>query len=143
MSRTESTRARRRAAAIAGIGAGLVIVVTGGILLRQHGPGNIGNGFLGGGSLAVAAVAFAAWRSLTRPDRASTFERAFTQSGDERDDAVLTQALAVLGICSLPVTGVAAVTIALGADPAMVMALLLFAELAIGAASFVVVDRRS
>lgn len=88
-------------------------------------------------------VSLAVWRSTTRPDAATTFERAFTQTGDERDDAVLTRALAVLGLCTLPLTGVAAIAVALGADHAMVMALLLFGQLAIGATAFVTINRRS
>lgn len=142
MSRAESTPARWRAATLAGLAAGLVIVVAGGIALREHAPGNMGNGFLAGGLLAVAGAAFASWRAASRPAAASTFERSFTQSGDERDDAVLTQALAVLGICSLPATGVAAVAISLGAGASMVLALLLFGQLAIGAAAFAVANHR-
>ncbi|KAA1376576.1 hypothetical protein [Aeromicrobium fastidiosum] len=142
MSRAESTPARWRAATLAGLAAGLVVVVVGGIALREHGPGNMGTGFLAGGLLAVAGAALASWRAATRPATASTFERSFTQSGDERDDAVLTHALAVLGICSLPATGVAAVAIALGAGASMVLALLLFGQLAIGAAAFAVANHR-
>jgi hypothetical protein len=116
--------------------------VVSGILLREHGPGSMGNGFLAGGLVAVAGAGFASWRAAARPATASTFERSFTQSGDERDDAVLTHALAVLGICSLPATGVAAVAISLGAGTSMVMALLLLGQLAIGATAFAVANHR-
>jgi hypothetical protein len=142
MSRAESTSARWRAATLAGLAGGLVVVVVGGILLREHGPGSMGNGFLGGGLLAVAGAGLASWRAASRPATATTFERSFTQSGDERDDLVLTHALAVLGLCSLPATGVAAVAISLGAGPSMVMALLLVAQLAIGAAAFAIANHR-
>ncbi len=120
-----------------------VAAVVAGLLLRAHAPGNMGNGFLVGALLAVAATGVAAWRATTRPEHATTFERAFTQSGDERDDAVLTRAFAVLGVATLPLTGVAAVAAVLGADVAMVMALLLCAQFAIAAVAFVVINRRS
>jgi hypothetical protein len=84
-----------------------------------------------------------AWRVTRRPDRATTFERAWTQTGDERDDAVLTRALAVLGLLAVPLTGGAAIAIGMGAAVEMVLALLLMVEVAVGAAAFVVVDRRS
>ena len=142
MSRAESTTARWRTATLAGLAGGLVVVVAGGILLREHGPGSMGNGFLAGGLLAVAGADLAAWRAATRPASASTFERSFTQSGDERDDLVLTHALATLGICSLPSTGLAAVAISLGAGASMVMAVLLFAQLGIGAAAFAFANHR-
>ena len=142
MSRAESTTTRWRTATLAGLAGGLVVVVVGGILLREHGPGSMGNGFLAGGLLAVAGAGLASWRAATRPASASTFERSFTQSGDERDDLVLTHALAVLGVCSLPSTGLAAIAISLGAGTSVVMTLLLVAQLAIGAVAFAVANRR-
>ena len=67
----------------------IAVLVTAGLLLREYAPGNMGNGFLGGAGLAVVASAVALWRVVRRPESASTFERGWTQSGDERDDAVL------------------------------------------------------
>jgi hypothetical protein len=142
MSSTDRDSTRLRLTRLAVLGGGLVLVVAGGLVLRQHGPGNMGNGFIGGGVLAVLLAGLAVWHSTTRPASASTFERAFTQNGDERDDAVLTRALAVLGLCAVPVTGIAAVSIGLGADESMVLALLLIAQLTIGAVAFVVINRR-
>ncbi|MGB7983198.1 MAG: hypothetical protein WCF36_20640 [Candidatus Nanopelagicales bacterium] len=83
------------------------------------------------------------WRVARDPDRASTFERAFSQQGDERDDAVLTQALAVLGLLALPLTGAAAIAIGLGTDVAMTLALLLVAQVLVGGLAFVRIIRRS
>ena len=60
----------------------------------------------------------------------------------QRDDAVLTRALAVLGVSALPLTGVAAVAIGLGADVPPVLTLLLLTELAAFAVAFAVVDSR-
>ena len=74
---------------------------------------------------------------------ATTFERAWLQSGDERDDAVLTRSLAVLGLLAFPLTGVAAIAIAVGAHVPMVMCLLLFTQVAVGVVAFGVINRRS
>ena len=105
--------------------------------------GQFGRGVPGrrGGSVVVAGVM--AWRVSRRPGHATTFERAWTQTGDERDDAVPTRALAVLGLLALPLTAVAAIAIGLGAAVEMVIALLLFAELGVGAVTFAVINRRS
>lgn len=142
MSKTEQRPQLWRTVIVACLGLGFIIVLVGGLVLREHGPGNMGNGFIVGGMISLLLATFAVWRSATRPGSAGTFERAFTQSGDERDDTVLTHALAVLGLCALPLTGVAAYAIALGAEPAIVLALLMVAQLAIGTVSFVTVNRR-
>ncbi len=120
-----------------------VAAVVVGLLLREHAPGNMGNGFLVGALLAVAGTGLATWRATTRPEHATTFERAFTRTGDERDDAVLTRALAVLGVAAMPLTGVAGVAVALGVDAAAVMALLFGAQLVVATVAFTVINRRS
>jgi hypothetical protein len=121
----------------------LALLVATGLLLRKYAPGNMGTGFLvgAGGALLVAGVM--AWRVSRRPAQSTTFERAWTQRGDERDDAVLTRALAVLGLLALPLTGIAGIAIALGAAVEMMVALLLVAQVAVGAVAFGVVNRRS
>lgn len=117
-------------------------VIIAGLQLQQHAPGNMGKGFIAGGLGALSAFLVMLWRSQARPHRATTFERGFTQTGDERDDAILTRAFAVLGLCALPLTGGATIALALGADVAMVMACLLFGQIAIGAGAFVVISKR-
>ena len=119
----------------------LALVIVIGLLLREHGPGNMGTGFLQGAGVGIIGAAVMFWRVQRRT--ASTFERAWTQTGDERDDRVLTHALAVLGLLAFPLSGAAAIAIGLGADPAMVLCLLLGAELVVGAVGFAVVNRRS
>ncbi|GGM20955.1 MULTISPECIES: hypothetical protein [Micromonospora] len=121
----------------------LAVVVPTGLLLREHGPGNMGSGFLMGAAVGLVGVAVGFWRLTRRPDRATTFERAWTQTGDERDDAVLTRSLAVLGLLAVPLTGVAAIAIGLGAPVEMMLALLLLAQAAVGATAFTVINRRS
>jgi DNA-binding XRE family transcriptional regulator len=117
----------------------LAIVV--GLLLRAHAPGGMGNGFLQGAAISLVAAAVMAWRVSRR--RGTTFERAWTRTGDERDDAVLTRSLAVLGLLTLPATGIATVAIALGAGTAMVLALLLGSQVAILGVAFAAISRRS
>lgn len=114
-----------------------------GFLLREYAPGGMGNGFLQGAAVALVAAGVMWWRVSRRPERASTFERAWTQTGDERDDLVLTRALAVLGLLALPLTAVATVVIALGTPVAATLAVLLVAQPVVLAVSFVTIDRRS
>ncbi|MGY1707745.1 hypothetical protein ACI79C_24550 [Geodermatophilus sp. SYSU D00697] len=132
----------KQTALVLGVGLTVLALVTAtGLLLREHGPGNMGEGFLSGAAVALVGVAVMAWRVSRR--RATTLERAWTRTGDERDDAVLTRALAVLGLLALPLTGAAAIAIGFGAAVEVVLALLLAAQVGVGAASFVVVNRRS
>jgi hypothetical protein len=142
--RTTGSRSALRKLAVAAIllaVAALIVAV--GLLLREHAPGNMGVGFLQGAAVGLLAFLLMLWRLSKRPDRATTFERAWSQTGDERDDAVLTRALAVLGLAAFPLTSVAAVAVALGAEPSMVFALLLFAEIVVGGVAFVVINRRN
>lgn len=134
---------RRKAVAIGGFVAVLGVILAVALILREHGPGNMGNGMLVGAGLALAAAAVVFARIQLGPEQATTFERAWTQTGDERDDAVLTRSLAVVGLLSLPLTGLAAVVVALGVDPEMALALLLFGLIGILAVAFTVIHRRS
>jgi hypothetical protein len=141
-----STDRRTRTQTALALGVVLAIIallVAIGLLLREHAPGNMGRGFLQGAAVAMVAGGVVAWRVGRRPERATTFERAWSQTGDERDDAVLTRSLAVLGLLALPLTGVGGIAIGLGAAVEMVIALLLFAEVAVLAIAFAVVNRRS
>lgn len=122
---------------------GMTVLIVTGLLLQRYGPGNMGLGMLAGGAVGLAAAGVAVWRVARRPGSATTFERAWTQTGDERDSAVLTRSLAVLGLAAFPLTAVAAVAIGFGALVEMMLALLLFAEIAVGAVAFVVINRRS
>ncbi|GAB3344763.1 hypothetical protein [Modestobacter lapidis] len=142
MSTEERTRTKRALALGAAVAA-LALLIAAGLLLREYAPGHMGVGFLQGSAVGLVGVAIMVWRVSRRPTSATTLERAWTQTGDERDDAVLTRALAVLGLLAFPLTGAAAIAIGLGALPEMVLTLLLLAEVAVGAVAFAVVDRRS
>lgn len=141
MSTRELTLSQKAGAGLA-VMTMLVLVVGAGLLLQEYGPGNMGTGFLQGAALALVASLVMFWRVARRPHRATTFERAFTQTGDERDDAMFTQALAVLGLVAFPLTGVAAVAIGLGSPVSMTLFLLLVAQLVVGATAYVVISRR-
>ncbi|MBN1092219.1 hypothetical protein JKP75_06350 [Blastococcus sp. TML/M2B] len=140
---TDQFTGKQLAAFLLVSGSTLAVVVTVGLLLREHGPGNMGDGLLQGAAFGLVVAAVMTWRVSRRPDRATTFERAWTQTGDERDDAVLTRALAVLGLAACPLTAIAAIAIAFGASVEMCLALLLFAEIGVGAVAFAVVARRT
>ncbi|MCL3859461.1 hypothetical protein [Actinotalea sp. K2] len=140
---TRDLTSRQKAAALLATMLLLAAVVGVGLLLQEHGPGNMGTGFLQGAAVGLAAATVMLWRSARTPQRATTFERAFTLTGDERDDRVLTRALAVLGLAALPLTGAAAIAIGLGADVPMLLFFLLVAQLAVGATAFAVIARRS
>lgn len=142
MSTDRRTASRKAVVLVIGF-AILALVIATGLLLREHAPGNMGLGFLAGAAGGLIGAAVLAWRVIKRPGRATTFERAWTQTGDERDDAVLTQALAVLGLLAVPLTGAAAIAIGLGAAVDMTLTLLLAAEIAVGAITFAVINRRS
>lgn len=123
--------------------AGLAAIIVTGLLLRDHGPGHMGLGLLAGAAAGLTAAGVAYWRASRRPDRVTTFERAWTRTGDERDDAVLTRSFAVLGLASFPLTSVAAIAVGFGAPVEMALALLLFAEIAVGAVAFGAISRRN
>ena len=140
---TDRPAAKQLATFLLVFGGTLAVVLTLGLLLREHGPGNMGDGLLQGAAFGLVLAAVMGWRLVRRPERVTTFERAWSQTGDERDDAVLTRALAVLGLASFPLTATAAIAVAFGASVEMCLALLLFAEVGVGALAFAVVARRS
>jgi hypothetical protein len=140
MSKAELTH-RQKTIGVMVFAAVMAVVVVVGLLLRQHGPGNMGLGLLQGAAVGLVGFGVAAWR-VSR-DRATTFERAWTQTGDERDDVLLTRSLAVLGLLAFPLTSVAAIAIGFGADVPMVLALLLAAQVAVLAITSRVLSSRS
>ncbi|MPV51310.1 hypothetical protein GCG21_15095 [Pseudactinotalea sp. HY160] len=122
---------------------GVVLLTAIGLLLREYAPGNMGTGFLVGAGLALVAAAVAGLRVVRHPERATTFERGWTQRGDERDDLVLTRALAVLGLLSLPLTVAATLLIGVGVDQLPILLALNLALMATLAISFAVINRRN
>lgn len=121
----------------------LVVVVTGWLALREYAPGTMGNGFLTGGLATYVLFLVVAWRAHRSPASLTAAERELTHAGDERDASVSRRSLAFVGAIALPLTSVGAIAIAVGVDPAMIMALLLWTLLLSHVASFAVIDRRS
>lgn len=120
--------------------AGLIAV---GLLLREYAPGNMGNGFLSGAGIAILGLVIVWWRLTRRPGSTSTFERAWTHHGDERDNAVLTRALAVVGISAPLLSGAASIIIALGVPMMPVLAILNFSFIGAFILAFTVINRRN
>src|SRR5699024_9758969 len=118
-------------------------IVTLGMLLREYGPGNMGNGFFAGAGIAIAALAIALWRAVRHPGSATTLHRAWTMTGEERDDAVLRRALAVVAICAVPIVAAATIIRSVGGPLEPVLATANFALIAEFAIAFAVIKRRS
>lgn len=120
---------------------GLALIVTLGVVLHQYGPGRMWLGYLVGVALAIATFAVASWRVRRHPDRAMPMERVLVHAGDERDDDVLTRALAVVGIVAMPATAVATVIIAAGAPAVAVSGGLVWGLLVLLGVTFAVINR--
>ncbi|MBW8172030.1 hypothetical protein K0651_03085 [Ornithinimicrobium sp. Arc0846-15] len=141
MSTTKYT-ARRKVLVVLFLMVITILILGIGLLLQARGPGNMGTGFLQGAGVGLLASLVVLWRITRHPERATTFERAFSQTGDEREDALLTHAFAALGLVAIPLTGVAAVAIGLGAEVPMVLFFLLVAQVMVFAVAFVLNARR-
>lgn len=140
---TNTYTSKQKAAVLGLVVAGLPGLIVTGLLLQEYGPGNMGAGLLVGGAVGVVAALIGLWRITKTPSQASTFERAWTQTGDERDNAVLTRSLAVLGLVAFPLTAIAAIAVGFGAAVEMVLSLLLLAQALVGAVAFAVINRKS
>lgn len=125
-----------------GLLTGAAILVPLVLLLNRYGPGDMGRGAAVGGGIALAGFAVAAWRAMRRPESTTSLDRAFTRTGDERDDAVLTAALAVVGIVSLPASAIATAAVAVGAPALPTLTILLYTLLAVAIVAYVVQARR-
>ncbi|WP_019484056.1 hypothetical protein [Arthrobacter sp. TB 23] len=140
---TSTYTSKQKAAVLGLVLAGLTGLIVTGLLLQEYGPGNMGAGLLAGGAVGLVAALIGLWRITKTPSRVSTFERAWTQTGDERDNAVLTRSLAILGLLAVPLTAIAAIAVGFGAAVEMVLALLLLAQALVGAVAFAAINRKS
>lgn len=120
----------------------LAVLVSLGVLLHQYGPGRMWLGYATGVALAGAGFVVAGWRVSRRPDRATPVERALVHAGDERDDDVLTRALAVVGLLSMPMAAIASIVIAVGAPGLATTGALVWSLLVLLVLAYVVVNRR-
>lgn len=122
--RTPLTGAARTLAVAVVLGVLAVLVAAAALALDRWGPGNMGRGFAAGAAIGATLGAVAIWRGRRRPGSATTGDRLFAGTADERDHAVATRAFAALGLAALPLTFVAAGALAFGA-PADATAFLL------------------
>lgn len=119
---------------------GILVV---GLILQKHGPGNMGNGFLVGAGIGVLGSLGAGWRALRRPQSATTLDRAWTSTGDERDNVILTRALATVGFSAPLVAATVTIALALGAPLIPVLAILNFTFIGIFILAFTVINTRN
>lgn len=122
--------------------AAVSVIGAGSLLLTRYGPGNMGRGFAVGGGVMTLAMLVAAIR-VRHTQKSTLAERALTGTGDEREQRITERALALLGLVSVPLVGVAACAIAIGAAPDMTLALLLWALLAVLVLAHVTYAKRS
>lgn len=126
------------------LGAATLALVVGGVLvLDRWGPGNMGRGFAVGALIGLGLAGLALWRGLRRPARATSGDRLFSGTADERDRTIATRAFAVLGITALPVAVVVTLALALGAPADATTFLMLVTLLAVLVGAFARTSRRS
>lgn len=127
-----------------GLLAGAVAVVTIFLILNGRSPGNMAGGALQGGVAVLVIAAIGRWRAVRRASKAGPTARWLGAIPDERDDDVLTHALAVVGYVAVMATSVAVVLVAttswdplaiVGALPALLIVTLVI--------SFAAINRRS
>lgn len=124
--------------------AGAVAVIAVFLALNGRSPGNMAGGALAGGATVLVAAAVGRWRAVRRADKAGSTARWLGAVPDERDDDVLTRALAVVGYVAVMASCLAVVLVAatsweplaiVGALPALLLVTLVV--------SFAVINRRS
>lgn len=114
------------------------------LALNGRSPGNMAGGALAGGIAVLVAAAVGRWRAVRRADKAGSTARWLGAVPDERDDDVLTRALAVVGYVAVMASCLAVVLVAatswnplaiVGALPSLLLVTLVI--------SFAVINRRS
>lgn len=144
MMNTKTTKRQQAIILVSAFGAGVVALVILALVLYNYGPGNMWLGAIGGGTVTLLALAVATWRVLRRPDSSNLVDRtiAVGAARDERDQAILRNAFAILGYFALPLTMVAAVALAIGAPLLPTITILLFSQIATGVGGFIYQARR-
>lgn len=132
----------RRAAWTVGLLAGLVAVIAGYALLEPRAPGNVATGFLGGGLAALALIALQRWRVMRRASGGAAARWAAGEP-DERDDAILTRALAVVGFAGILGGSAAVVAMFAGVDAAVLLGALPAVLIAVLVIAFAAYSRRA
>lgn len=135
-------RARMRIKLVAGPGAAVVVLVTGTLLLSHYGSRSLTAGFATGGLVVVLAALVTGWRAVRHADRVGSFARVVVGLGDERDQRLLTESLAVVGVASLPLTAVVTLMVALGVPAEPALAALVWVLLGLLITTAVIITRR-
>ena len=117
----------------------LTVVLTGWMLIRPHNP-SLAKGFLIGGIAAVAVLVIILVRGRAKAGHSLT--RSVAGAADERDQAVLTAALAVAGVTSIPLMSAAVVALGVGAPVAPVAGLMIWSQLLTLVIAYAVNSRR-
>lgn len=135
-----TTRPRHLRAAL--MAAVVLVLAIAGTLAAVGEPGTAA-GVLCGAAVTLLLVAFAGRRMKRAGADAPTAARVFGGLPDERDAAVLTGALTVVGLVALLTTALAPIAVSLGLDAETVLGALPYLLLATGLVAFVVIDRRT
>lgn len=121
-SHSQGMRGRR----VAGLLAGLVVLITLYLALRPVNP-SLANGALAGGLVALIAAAIVFLRA-GRPS-ATSFERGVSGLADERDSSIAQHAFAFAGKVAILWIGAGVIAIGVGADPAIASAAMIWGQL--------------
>ncbi len=129
--------------AISGFLGGAFAIVTLVLVLHAYGPASMAKGAAAGGAAMMLVFFVALWRAARRPQRASSFERTFAGTPDERDQRVATESAAVVGVAAIPTVSIAAVAVAIGAPTMPTFAILMYFLIALATVSFIITARRN
>lgn len=141
MSTTDQRRSPLRAA-IPLLAAGVAVVAISAYFLAIGEPDTAAGAVVGGlPFLVLAGVAL--WRTWRRPGSSGTAGRTLSGQPDERDRAIVTGAFAWTGIAAVLAIGVATVAVTFGADPLLVLQLVMLVVYVVLVGAFVVLSRRT
>lgn len=142
------TTDRSRTATLTGFGyvvaLAVAVVAVGAIAIAFAllGETDTAQGALVGGAVTIVLLVVARWRATRRSARAGSAARVAGGLADERDRAIMGQALAVTGNASFLVLAVGSVIAVAGADALALLASLMVVQVAVLVVSFVVLQRR-
>lgn len=142
MPTTDAQSAPARTAWTIGLLAGLVAIVGGYALLEPRVPGNVASGFLTGGLTVLLLTVVQRWR-VRRRSAGGPAARWAAGEPDERDDRILTRALAVVGYVGILAASAGVVAMFAGIDAAVLLGALPAVLIVTLVISFVVFSRQS
>ena len=126
-----------------GIAAGLTVALGLALAVGNVGHADTAAGIVTGGMLVVVLAATGRLRSSRAADRAGTAARLAAGRPDERDVRVHQGSLAIVGVVSVILSGLASAATFLGLDATTIVRSMPFALLLTAVLAFVVVNRRT